>query len=111
MSAAFDRFKYSFFDDPLSARDGLDTSSLAALQDGERARAETMLLAFLPDARAVIGLGVLRSRKALAALTALFDAERKHQHHARDERPWNGDGHASVIREPFRRRDVRRFPH
>lgn len=79
MSAAFERFRFSFFEDPLSARDGLDRSSLAALAGDDRARAEAMLLEFLPDARAVIGLGVLRSRRAQAPLTLLFDAERKQQ--------------------------------
>src|SRR5580693_8560368 len=64
MSAAFERFKYSFFEDPTSAQDALDTASLASLQAGERTRAEDMLIAFLPDSRAVIGLGVLRSKKA-----------------------------------------------
>jgi HEAT repeat protein len=79
MSAAFERFKYSFFEDPTSAQDALDIPSLAALGDDERDRAEAMLIAFLPDARAVIGLGELRSHKAEAELIRLFDAERKQQ--------------------------------
>ncbi len=71
MSAAFERFKYSFFEDPKSEQDALDTASLASLQGDERTRAEDMLIAFLPDARAVIGLGVLRSKKAEPQLKAL----------------------------------------
>jgi hypothetical protein len=77
MSGAFDRFKYSFFDDPKSAQDALDTASLASLQGDERIRAEDMLIAFLPDSRAVIGLGVLRSKKAQPKLELLFDDELK----------------------------------
>jgi hypothetical protein len=84
MSAAFQRFHFSFFEDPTSAQDGLDTTSLAALDGDERSRAESLLLAFLPDARAVIGLGVLRSPIAEPKLTALFEAERKQQIEARD---------------------------
>jgi HEAT repeat protein len=79
MSDAFQRFRYSFFEDPTSARDGLDTSSLAALDGDERRHAEIILLGFLPDARAVIGLGVLHSRAAAPKLTALFEAERTQQ--------------------------------
>jgi HEAT repeat protein len=85
MSATFDRFKFSFFEDPTSARDGLDISSLRALEGDERQKAETLLLAFLPDSRAVIGLGVLRSRQAESALTRLFYAERKQQIDARNK--------------------------
>lgn len=76
MSKAFERFRFSFFEDQNSARDGLDLSSLAQLSDDERVRAEDMLLAYLPDARAVIGLGVLRARRAEPALARLFEAER-----------------------------------
>src|SRR5580704_6874780 len=79
MSAAFERFKYSFFEDPTSARDRLDTASLAALAGDERTRAEDMLIAFLPDSRAVIGLGVLRSNKAEPRLKQLFDEKRQEQ--------------------------------
>ena len=85
MSAAFQRFRYSFFEDPTSARDGLDTSALAALEGDDRRHAEIMLLGFLPDARAVIGLGVLRSRAAEPKLAALFEAERKQQIAARQD--------------------------
>jgi hypothetical protein len=85
MSAAFQRFQFSFFEDPSSAQDALDTPSLSKLEGEERGRAETMLLAFLPDSRGVIGLGVLRSRDAEPRLTALFEAERKRQTEARDD--------------------------
>src|ERR1700758_1003210 len=40
MSDAFERFRFSFFEDQNSARDGLDLSSLAQLSDDERVRAE-----------------------------------------------------------------------
>ena len=89
MSDAFDRFKFSFFEDPMSARDGLDIASLEALEGDERARAETLLLAFLPDARAVIGLGTLRSRKAEPELARLFEAERKLQIEANGPDQWH----------------------
>jgi hypothetical protein len=79
MSAAFERFKYSFFEDPTSAQDTLDRASLASLKGDERTRAEDMLIAFLPDARAVIGLGVLRSKKAEPELEQLFDEKLKEQ--------------------------------
>jgi HEAT repeats len=79
MSAAFERFKYSFFEDPKSAQDALDTASLASLQGDERRQAEDMLIAFLPDSRAVIGLGVLRSKKAEPKLLQLFGEARRQQ--------------------------------
>jgi hypothetical protein len=78
-SAAFQRFKFSFFDDPKSAQDALDTAALEQLSGGERKQAEDMLIAFLPDSRAVIGLGVLRSHRAQPRLVALFVAERARQ--------------------------------
>jgi hypothetical protein len=74
-SAAFARFRFSFFEDPGSVRDGLDTRTLAALVGDERGSAEDMLLAALPDSRAIIGLGVLRSRRAAPRLIPLFLAE------------------------------------
>jgi hypothetical protein len=85
MSAAFERFRYSFFEDPTSAQDALDIPALAALEGDERMRAETMLLAFLPDSRAVIGLGVLSSRQARAELARLFGVERAQQLQARHD--------------------------
>jgi hypothetical protein len=74
-SPAFERFRFSFFEDPLSARDGLEMEALAALEGDERIRAEDMLLDYLPDTRAAIGLGALRSRRAEPALAELFEAE------------------------------------
>jgi HEAT repeat protein len=91
MSDAFKRFEYSFFEDPTSAQDALDTASLAALAGDERARAEEMLIAFLPDSRAVIGLGVLRSKKAESKLEQLFGEELKdHAEAARDAQKEDG---------------------
>jgi hypothetical protein len=78
-SAAFERFRFSFFEDPDSARQGLDTPALAGLAGEERERAEGMLIAFLPDSRAIIGLGVLGLPKAEPHLVALFEAERSAQ--------------------------------
>ena len=75
-SAAFERFRFSFFEDPDSAHQGLDTPALAGLAGEERERAEGMLITFLPDSRAIIGLGVLCSSKAEPHLAALFEAER-----------------------------------
>jgi hypothetical protein len=75
-SAAFERFRFSFFEDPDSPRNGLDLKALAALEGDERGRAEDMLLQYLPDTRGVIGLGALRSRRAETALVQLFEAER-----------------------------------
>jgi HEAT repeat protein len=75
-SAAFERFRFSFFEDRDSPRNGLDLRALAALEGGERDRAEDMLLQYLPDTRGVIGLGTLRSRRAETALVQLFEAER-----------------------------------
>lgn len=69
----FERFRYSFFDDPYSARDGLDIEALQALEGADRARAEELLLAYLPDARGMIGLGVLRSKNAAVPLQKLFN--------------------------------------
>jgi hypothetical protein len=79
-SPAFERFRHSFFEDPDSARQGLDTAALTALECPERSRAEAMLLAYLPDTRAVIGLGLLRSRRALPALVELLETERGPQY-------------------------------
>jgi HEAT repeat protein len=74
-SAAFERFRFSFFDDPDSPRDGLDTVALTQLEGEERVRAEDMLIQYLPDTRGVIGLGALGSRRALPLLLRLFEAE------------------------------------
>jgi HEAT repeat protein len=75
MPTAFERFRFSFFEDQHSARDGLDLASLAELTAEERAKAEDMLIAYLPDSRGVIGLGELGSRRAASKLKALFETE------------------------------------
>jgi hypothetical protein len=62
-SPAFERFRFSFFEDPDSPRNGLDLKAPAALEADERSRAEDMLLQYLPDTRGVTGLGILRSRR------------------------------------------------
>ena len=74
-SPAFERFRFSFFEDPDLPRNGLDMKALAALEGEERSRAEEMLLQYLPDTRGVIGLGALGSRRAEPALVQLFEAE------------------------------------
>jgi len=74
-SPAFERFRFSFFEDPDSPRNGLDVKALAALEGEERSRAEDMLLQYLPDTRGVIGLGALGSRRAEPALVQLFEPE------------------------------------
>jgi len=79
MPTAFERFRFSFFEDKDSARQGLDLAALRELTGDERARAEDMLMAYLPDSRGVIGLGVLRSARAEPALLALFEAEQRAQ--------------------------------
>ncbi len=76
-SAAYERFRYAFFEDPNSARDVLDVAALLALKDEERTLAETDLIGFLPDGRAVIGLGALRSQGAEPRLREIFEAERR----------------------------------
>jgi hypothetical protein len=76
-SAAFERFRFSFFEDEMSARDGLDTRALAELKGEEVTRAEDMLIGFLPDTRGVIGLGILRSRRAEPQLAKFFEAEQR----------------------------------
>jgi HEAT repeat protein len=75
-SPAFERFRFSFFEDAYSAHDGLDANSLASLEGDERSQAADMLLAYLPDMRGVIGLGILRAPQAEPVLTKLLAAER-----------------------------------
>ncbi len=77
VSPAFERFRFSFFADNNSARDGLDTTALSELTGEERARVEDMLIDYLPDTRAVIGLGVLRLPRAEPLLVPLFEAARR----------------------------------
>jgi hypothetical protein len=74
MASPFERFRFSFFEDPDLPRNGLDMKALAALEGEERSRAEDMLLQYLPDTRGVIGLGALGSRRAGPALVQLFEA-------------------------------------
>jgi hypothetical protein len=57
----------------------------AQLEGEERAQAEKMLIDYLPDTRGVIGLGVLRSRRAEPELTALFEAEQRQQREFGDD--------------------------
>jgi HEAT repeat protein len=92
-SAAFERFRFSFFEDEMSARDGLATAALAELQGEEAARAEEMLIGLLPDARAVIGLGILASHRAEPELTRMFEAEQRAQREAAaaGDEPWPTD--------------------
>jgi hypothetical protein len=68
-SAQFENFRFSFLEDKNSARLGLATAALAQLQGEEASLAEQILIGLLPDARAVIGLGILRSRRAEPELT------------------------------------------
>jgi HEAT repeat protein len=82
-SPAFERFRWSFFEDKDSARNGLDIPALWQLEGEERRRAEEMLLRYLPDSRAIIGLGELRSRRAAPELRRLFNVEREAQQEAR----------------------------
>jgi hypothetical protein len=82
-SPAFERFRWSFFEGQQSWRDGLDIPALWELAGEERSRAEDMLLRYLPDSRAIIGLGELRSQRAATELRRLFNAERQAQQEAR----------------------------
>jgi hypothetical protein len=78
-SPAFERFRWSFFEDKDSPRNGLDTPALVQLEGEERSRAEDMLIGLLPDERGIIGLGELRSGRAEPQLVRLFNAERRAQ--------------------------------
>lgn len=68
----WDRFYESFFGDPYMAwHDGLDVDALHSLTSEEREEAERLLLDALKksdDYRPIVGLGVLRSKKALPRL-------------------------------------------
>ena len=74
MSADFDRFlKSNFFGDGFSAaHDGPDIHLLKALRGDELAKAEVLLIKALPDSRAVIGLGEIRSQKAAEPIRKLI---------------------------------------
>ncbi|WP_213741064.1 HEAT repeat domain-containing protein [Bradyrhizobium sp. dw_411] len=95
-SDAFERFRFSFFEDQMSARDGLDTRALAELRGEEVTRAEDMLIGFLPDTRGVIGLGVLRSGRAEPQLTELFEAQQRAWREAKTRAQFaDGEFHAT----------------
>jgi HEAT repeat protein len=74
-SDAFEAFRFSFLDDPNPGRGGLDTASLLKLENREHHLAERMLIEALPDMRAVVGLGMLRSRRAEPRLIQMFQFE------------------------------------
>ena len=74
-SPEFERFRFSFFEDRDSPRNGLDIKALTALARAERALAEDMLIRFLPDSRAIIGLGAMRSARARPQLQRIFETE------------------------------------
>jgi HEAT repeat protein len=92
-STSFERFRFSFFEDKDSARDGLATAALAELKGEEAGQAEEMLIGFLPDTRGVIGLGILRSRRAEPTLTRMFESEQRAQREAATagDEPWPAD--------------------
>jgi HEAT repeat protein len=73
-SASFEAFRFSF-EGASSLCDELETVSLTTLLNRERDLAERMLIEALPDTRAVIGLGALRSRRAEPRLLELFERE------------------------------------
>ena len=52
-----------------------------------------MLIGFLPDTRGVIGLGILRSRRAEPELTQMFESEQQAQREAEaaSDEPWPTD--------------------
>ena len=81
-SAAFERFRHAFFDD-WDERNGIDTDALLKLEGYDRALAEEMLLRTLPKLdekwRVVVGLGLLRSRRAVPTLAHLYGVEREDQ--------------------------------
>ena len=74
-SPAFEAYRFSFFEDPGSARDGLDIGSLQQLKAHERDLAERQLIDALPDTRAIVGLGELGARRAERRLVAIFERE------------------------------------
>jgi HEAT repeat protein len=118
-SAEFEDFRFSFLEDENSARDGLATAALAQLQGEEAARAEEFLIGLLPDARAVIGLGILRSRRAEPELTRMFEAEQRAQCEAETQdrtqdktagdEPWPTDQLVYLAKSLWRIRPDRRW--
>lgn len=99
----------------MSARDGLASSALAQLEGEEISRAEGMLIAFLPDTRGVIGLGILRSRRAEPELTRMFEAEQRAQREAETQdktagdEPWPTDQLVYLAKSLWRIRPDRRW--
>lgn len=93
-SPAFRTFWFSFYEERDYPRHRLDVDALLALQGRERDLAERMLIEALPDARAVVGLGALRSRNALRRLTDMFEAECAAAQQARiaENADWSGAG-------------------
>jgi hypothetical protein len=110
-SAEFERFRFSFFEDKMSARDGLATAALAGLQGEEAAQAEEMLIGFLPDTRGVIGLGILRSRRAEPRLTRMFEDEQRAQREAAaaGDEPWQTDQMVYLAKALWQIRPDRRW--
>src|SRR5450755_4884866 len=119
-SAEFEDFRFSFLEDENSARDGLATAALAQLQGEEAARAEEILIGLLPDARAVIGLGILRSRRAEPELTRMFEAEQRalreaktqdknNQDKTAGDEPWPTDQLVYLAKSLWRIRPDRRW--
>jgi HEAT repeat protein len=110
-SAAFERFRFSFFEDKNSARDGLATAALAELQGDEAVQAEQLLTGFLPDTRAVIGLGILRSCRAEPGLTQLFEDEQRAQREtkAAGDEPWPTDDLVYLAKALWQIRPDRRW--
>ena len=119
-SAEFEDFRFSFLEDENSARLGLATAALAQLQGEEAARAEEILIGLLPDARAVIGLGILRSRRAEPELTRMFEAEQRalreaktqdknNQDKTAGDEPWPTDQLVYLAKSLWRIRPDRRW--
>ena len=99
----------------MSARDGLASSALAQLEGEEISRAEGMLIAFLPDTRGVIGLGILRSRRAEPELRRMFEAGQRAQREAETQdktagdEPWPTDQLVYLAKSLWRIRPDRRW--
>ena len=81
-SKSFQRFLHAFFD-PWTYEmwhEGFDVQSLSHLSAQEQRQAEDILLQRLelgkPDTRIIVGLGELRSQRAIPALTACLQASR-----------------------------------
>jgi hypothetical protein len=89
-SEMFEAFRFSFLEDPDSVRGALDTASLLKLENREHHLAERMLIEALPNMRAVVGLGVLRSRRAEPRLVQMFHFEcaAAQAAHVADDRQW-----------------------